>query len=179
MAVDAPREVPDASAARRERVRAAVGALVDAIGAEASGATYLEAVQAWARGVNYSAKKLPALSQQVRNAGHRLPASPAGLRAAREAFAREIDDVRRLFGDARPAARQFYASRHDDLGPEVRPTLARRRAARVAGVRRRLVRSSRAVASRSVCTVPGRPLRRPSRGTRPARRTSCRRCGRG
>ena len=78
--------VPDGARSLEQAVRGAVNTLGAGLGEAAAGRKYLEKVEAWARGANYTAKRLPALPAPICKAGQRLPASPPVLREARDAF---------------------------------------------------------------------------------------------
>ena len=86
-ACETPRHVTQA-------VRAAVSALQDALGPGRKCATYLGHVEQWERDFNQTAGALAPFPEVLRKAGQRLPAMPAAIREARDAFKREIADQR-------------------------------------------------------------------------------------
>ena len=77
-----------------QAVRAAVSALQDALGPGRKCATYLGHVEQWERDFNQTAGTLAPFPEVLRKAGQRLPAMPAAIREARDAFKREIADQR-------------------------------------------------------------------------------------
>ena len=70
--------VPDGARSLEQAVRGAVNTLVAGLGEAAAGRKYLEKVEAWARGANYTAKRLPALPQPICKAGRRRHAPRRG-----------------------------------------------------------------------------------------------------
>ena len=110
-ALTVPADVYVASAdpcvARERHVRAAVAALlrdVEAAGGAGRAATYLRHVEQWERDLDPQAERLAAFPTLLKNAGQRLPASPPGIRAARDAFVRAIGLVRQHFRVVRAKA---------------------------------------------------------------------------
>ena len=77
-----------------QAVRAAVSALQDALGPGRKCATYLGHVKQWERDFNQTAGTLAPFPEVLRKAGQRLPAMPAAICEARDAFVREIADQR-------------------------------------------------------------------------------------
>ena len=73
-----------------QAVRAAVSALQDALGPGRKCATYLGHVEQWERDFNQTAGTLAPFPEVLKKAGQRLPAMPAAIREARDAFKREI-----------------------------------------------------------------------------------------
>ena len=92
MAVSDDDEVPvDTLASRARRVRSAVDELVHALGPD--GACFRRHVEAWAGGLDRSARTLPAFPPKLKHAGHRLTGLAAQM--ARNTFYRDVEGVRR------------------------------------------------------------------------------------
>ena len=110
--------------ARAAQVSAAVEALAGAIGKIGTadcGKAFVDAVKNWEGKLDRRAPKLVALDKNVRNARHRLPASPPALREAADSFIHSIETTRSLFSVAAPAVRPAPVKSAMTLSEQVPP----------------------------------------------------------